>query len=177
MYIGIAVLVVVVIFIFIVNSLIMKNNMVKNAASGIDVQLKKRFDLVPNLVAAVRRYLEHESETLTRIAELRAGGKASPAELDRELSGALRNVMVQVERYPDLKASANMEQLQRSLNEIEEQLSAARRSYNAAATDFNNAITMFPGCLFAGMLKYSKVELFTIPEAEKANVDVGKLFG
>ncbi len=173
---SIIILVLVVVFIFIVNSLIMKSNMVKNAAAGVDVQLKKRFDLVPNLVASVKRYLEHESETLTRITELRNSGRATPAELDRELTGALRQVMIQVENYPDLKASDNMTQLQRSLNEIEEQLAAARRAYNAAATDFNNAITMFPGVMFAGMLKFSKVELFSIPEAEKANVNVGELF-
>lgn len=175
---GIIVLVFVVVFIFIFNSLIMKRNMVDNAMALIDAYLKKRCDLIPNLVAAAAQYMKHESETLTNIAELRTKARsvAEKSELDGKLTGSLRKFMVQVEAYPELKASGNIMHLQTSLNEIEEQLAAARRTYNSAVTDFNNAIQMFPGCLFAPMMRLSKRELFTIPEAEKQNVDVNALF-
>ena len=175
---GIIVLVFVVVFIFIFNSLIMKRNMVDNAMALIDAYLKKRCDLIPNLVAAAAQYMKHESETLTNIAELRTKARsvAEKSELDGKLTGSLRKFMVQVEAYPELKASGNIMHLQTSLNEIEEKLAAARRTYNSAVTDFNNAIQMFPGCLFAPMMRLSKRELFTIPEAEKQNVDVNALF-
>ncbi len=175
---GIIVLVFVVLFIFIFNSLIMKRNLVDNAMALIDAYLKKRCDLIPNLVAAAAKYMQHESETLTRIAEMRSQAKSvgDKSDLDRQMTGSLRNFMVQLEAYPDLKASENIMQLQAALNEIEEQLAAARRTYNSAVTDFNNAIQMFPGCFFAPMMRLSKRELFTIPEAEKANVDVKALF-
>ena len=175
---GIIVLVFVVVFIFIFNSLIMKRNMVDNAMALIDAYLKKRCDLIPNLVAAAAQYMKHESETLTNIAELRTKARsvAEKSELDGKLTGSLRKFMVQVEAYPELKASGNIMHLQTSLNEIEEQLAAARRTYNSAATDFNNAIQMVPGCFFAPMMRLKKRELFTIPEAEKANVDVNALF-
>ena len=175
---GIIILVFVVVFIFIFNSLIMKRNMVDNAMALIDAYLKKRCDLIPNLVAAASQYMKHESETLTRIAEMRTQAKsvAEKSDLDRQLTGSLRNFMVQLEAYPDLKASESIMHLQSSLNEIEEQLAAARRTYNSYVTDFNNAIQMIPGCFFAPLMRLSKRELFTIPENEKANVDVKALF-
>lgn len=176
--IGIIVLVFVVLFIFIFNSLIMKRNMVDNAMALVDAYLKKRCDLIPNLVAAASQYMQHESETLSKIAEMRSQARTVPekSDLDRQMTGSLRSFMVQLEAYPDLKASENIMHLQTSLNEIEEQLAAARRTYNSAVTDFNNAIEMVPGCFFAPMMRLSKRELFTIPEAEKANVNVNALF-
>ena len=176
--IGIIVLVFVVLFIFIFNSLIMKRNMVDNAMALVDAYLKKRCDLIHNLVAAASQYMQHESETLSKIAEMRSQAKTvtEKSDLDRQMTGSLRSFMVQLEAYPDLKASENIMHLQTSLNEIEEQLAAARRTYNSAVTDFNNAIEMVPGCFFAPMMRLSKRELFTIPEAEKANVDVNALF-
>jgi len=179
MILGIIVLAVVVVAIFIFNSLIMKRNMVDNAFGCIDAQLKKRFDLIPNLVAAASRYMKHESATLAQVTAQRAGANASVAEKSQEdcaVTAALRNFMVSVEAYPDLKASENIMQLQRSLNEIEEQLAAARRAYNSAVTDYNNAIQMVPGCFFAGFMRLSRRDLFTIPDAERANVNVAELF-
>lgn len=175
---GIIILVFVVVFIFIFNSLIMKRNMVDNAMALIDAYLKKRFDLIPNLVAAASQYMKHESETLSKIAEMRSNAKSvsEKSDLDRQLTGSLRKFMIHVEAYPDLKASENIMHLQTTLNEIEEQLAAARRTYNSAATDFNNAIQMVPGCFFAPLMRLSKRELFTIPEEEKVNVDVNALF-
>lgn len=176
--IGIIIVVAIVFFIFMFNSLTMKRNMVDNAFAAIDAQLKKRFDLIPNLVASASKYMEHESQTLSQIAEMRSNAStvAEKSALDAKLTGSLRNFMVQVEAYPDLKASDSIAMLQTSLNEIEAQLAAARRTYNSAVTEFNNAIQMFPGCLFAPMMNLQKRDLFEIPEEERQNVDVDALF-
>lgn len=165
------------------NSLIGKKNQVKNAFAGMDVQLKKRYDLIPNLVNTVKTYMNHEKETLEKITELRgqaiAGGQLSNSErvdLDNQITKGLSGIMVQVENYPDLKANTNFIDLQRSLNEIEEQISASRRAYNASVTDFNNAIEMFPGNLFKGPMNLTRQTLFEIPETQRESVDVGQLF-
>lgn len=172
----------IVLFVIIVyNSLAAKKANVQNAFAGIDVQLKKRCDLVPNLVSSVKAYMKHEAGTLEKLTELRtrAATATDPAErlsLDKELSGALKNVMVQVEAYPDLKSSANVEQLQRSLNEIEEQISASRRAYNSAVTDYNLAIRIFPNNLLAGMFGFTETTLFEAAPEERTNPNVGDLF-
>ena len=142
------VIVVVVLFavIFIYNSLISKKNQVKNVFGTIDALLKKRYDLLPNLVAMVKAYMQHEKDLLREITEMRAkavSGRMSDDEqvvLDNKLSKMLGGIMVAVENYPDLKANENFMQLQRTMNELEEQISAARRAYNAAVTNFNNAV-------------------------------------
>jgi LemA protein len=137
-------------FIVTYNSLVGKKNQVENAFASIDAMLKKRYDLIPNLVATVKQYAKHESGTLTEITELRAkamsGGLSSDeqVQVNNQITKAMGGIMVAVENYPELKANENFLQLQRSLNEIEEQISAARRAYNASVTDFNNAIEMFP---------------------------------
>ncbi len=177
-------LLVVVGFILIYNGLVRKKNQVENAFSGMDVMLKKRFDLIPNLVATVKQYMKHEADTLTKITDMRAGAisPAAPAGgpervgLENQLTRALGNVMVAVENYPQLKADANFRQLQGSLNEIEEQISAARRSYNASVVDLNNAIEMFPSSIVASMMGYVRREMFEIPQAQRENVNVGALF-
>jgi len=164
------------------NSLVGKKNAVENAFASIDVYLKKRYDLVPNLVAAVKEYMKHEAGTLERITALRARA-ADPAlstddkvALNNELGAALGGIRVAVEAYPQLKANENFMQLQRSLNEIEDQLAASRRAFNAAVTDFNNAVEMFPTNLLAGPMGYRRRPLFETPETERANVNVGGLF-
>ena len=167
--------------IVIYNSLAAKRANVQNAFAGIDVQLKKRCDLIPNLVSSVQAYMKHESGTLEKLTELRtrAAAATDPAEriaLDKELSGAMKGLMVQVESYPDLKASANMIQLQKSLNEIEEQISASRRAYNAAVTDYNLAIRIFPNNLFAGMFGHTGATLFEAAAEDHVNPNVGDLF-
>lgn len=168
--------------IMVYNGLIRKKNEVDNAFGGIDVQLKKRYDLIPNLVATVQQYASHEKELLEKVTQLRAraiGGNLSNDEkvdIDNQISGALRSIMVSVENYPDLKASENFLNLQRSLNEVESQISAARRSYNAAVTDFNNGIETFPGNLMAGMMGLTRKQVFEIPETERQNVNVKDLF-
>ncbi|MBU1701464.1 LemA family protein [bacterium] len=174
---------VVLITIFIMyNSLIGKKNQVENAFAGIDTLLKKRYDLIPNLVSAVKQYMKHEAGVLTEITELRAkatSGTLSSDEavdLNNKIGRALGGIMVAVENYPDLKASENFQQLQRTLNEVEEQISAARRSFNASVTDFNNAVEMFPTNIMAGMMGYKRRQLFEIPESERQNPNVGDLF-
>jgi LemA protein len=164
------------------NRLIGRRNMVENAFGGIDAQLKMRYDLVPNLVAAVKQYMQHEAGTLQRLTELRAkaiGGGLSTDEqvtLNNELGRSLRGILVAVENYPQLRASENIQQLQRSLNEVEDRLSAARRAFNAAVTDYNNAVEMFPTNVIAGMMGLRRRAVFEVPEAERQNVNVGELF-
>lgn len=165
------------------NGLVGKRNAVENAFGAVDAILKKRYDLIPNLVAAVQRYLQHEKGLLETVTGLRAkavaGGLSGDetVDLNNRLNRALGGIMVAVENYPDLKASANFLDLQRSLNEVEEQLSAARRAFNAAVTDFNNAVEMFPGNVVAGPFGFRRRAVFEIPEAERANVSVKELFG
>ncbi len=164
------------------NGLIRKKNEVNNAFGGIDVQLKKRYDLIPNLVSTVQQYASHEKELLEKVTNLRSqavSGNLSNdnrVNLDNQISGALRSLMVSVENYPDLKANTNFLDLQRALNETESQISAARRAYNAAVTDFNNGIETFPGNLMASSMNLSRKEVFEIPETEKQNVNVKDLF-
>lgn len=164
------------------NNLVRKRNEVDNAFGGMDVQLKKRYDLIPNLVATVKQYATHEKELLTQVTEMRAkatSGTLSSDErvaLDNQISAGMKSIMVAVENYPDLKASENFVNLQRTLNEVESQISAARRTYNAVITDFNNAIQTFPSNIIAGMMKLQRKEVFVIPEAERQNVNVKNLF-
>jgi len=184
MIIGLIVLVVLAVIVFgAYNSLVGKKNTVENAFGSIDVMCKKRYDLIPNLVASVKQYAAHESGTLEKVTALRnqaAAGNLSPDEtvqLNNQLTHALGKLMVTVEAYPDLKANESFIQLQRALNETEEQLSASRRAFNAAVTDFNNAVEMFPSNIMAGMMKYTRRQLFEAAETERKNVDVGQLFG
>ncbi|HPR61208.1 MAG TPA: LemA family protein, partial [Prolixibacteraceae bacterium] len=125
------------VFVFMYNNLIRKRNEVDNAFGGMDVQLKKRYDLIPNIVATVKQYATHEKELLTKVTEMRAkatSGNISNEEkvaLDNQISAGMKSIMVAVENYPDLKANENFMNLQRTLNEVESQISAARRTYNA----------------------------------------------
>lgn len=174
--------VILLIFIGIYNNLIRKKNEVENAFGGMDVQLKKRYDLIPNLVATVKQYATHEMELLTKVTELRAkvtSGNLSNDEkvsLDNQISAGMQGIMVAVENYPELKANENFMNLQRSLNEVESQISASRRTYNATVTDFNNSIETFPSSIVAGFMKLKHKEVFEIPDAERANVNVNQLF-
>jgi len=174
--------VVVVIAILMYNSLIGKKNQVDNIFGGVDAVLKKRFDLIPNLVASVSQYMEHEKSTLEKITELRAQAMKpgisddQKIALDAKLSSALGAINIAMEAYPDLKANENVMHLQRSLNEAEEQISAARRAYNQTVTDLNNAIEMFPTNLMASFMNLQPKKVFEITVNERQNVDIGVLF-
>ena len=178
--IGIGVLFLLVLLMY--NSFVQKRNDADKAFAMIDAQLKKRFDLIPNLVGAVKAYMAHERDTLEKITALRAkalspdvSGQERVA-FGAEASGLLHRIMVQAEKYPELKASANFLQLQRALNEVEEQLSAARRTFNAAVTEYNNSIQMFPNFIFAGIFGFQRRELFAAQEEERVNPNVSGFF-
>jgi LemA protein len=171
-----------IIIVLMYNSLVRSKNDVENAFGGMDVQLKKRYDLIPNLVETVKQYAGHEKELLENVTKLRAkvtDGQLSSDEkvaLDNQISKSIGGIMVAVENYPDLKASENFINLQRTLNEVESQISASRRAYNASVTDYNNAVETFPKNIMAGMMNYKRKEVFVIQEVERQNVDVSKLF-
>jgi len=164
------------------NSLIGKKNQVDNIFAGVDAVLKKRYDLIPNLVASVERYMEHEKSTLEKITEFRSSAMKpgisndQKIALDAKLTAALGSINVAIENYPDLKANENVMHLQRSLNEIEEQISAARRAYNQAVTDLNNAIEMFPTNIIASWMRLERKAVFEITADERKGVDVNALF-
>jgi LemA protein len=164
------------------NSLIGKKNQVDNIFAGVDAVLKKRYDLIPNLVASVSQYMEHEKSTLEKVTEYRAQAMKpgisdeQKIALDAKLTSALGAINIAMEAYPDLKANENVMHLQRSLNEIEEQISAARRAYNQAVTDLNNAIEMFPTNLIAGWMNLQRRAVFEITVTERQNIDVDALF-
>lgn len=176
---GVAVFIIV---IFIYNSLIAKKNQVKNVFGTIDALLKKRYDLLPKLVSTVKAYMEHEKSLLREITEMRSkavSGQLSDdekVELDNKVAKTLRGIMVAVENYPDLKANQNFLQLQRTMNEIEEQISAARRAYNAAVTAYNNAVEMFPTNFVASAMGYRLKKVFEISPDQRQDIDAGKLF-
>lgn len=182
MIIVIIIVVILLIGIFFYNSLIAKKNQVTNAFSAIDVMLKKRFDLIPNLVEVVKQYTTYEQGTLTKIVELRAKAisgnvsNAEKAELDAQLSSSMKGLMVSVENYPDLKANTNFINLQTTWTESEEQIAAARRTYNSSVTDYNNSIMMFPGSLFAGMLNFQPIAVLEAAAEERKNISAKELF-
>lgn len=169
-------------WILIYNSLIGRKNEVENIFGSMDTLLKKRFDLVPNLVATASRYLEHEKGILENVTALRAQGmrpnlsEVNTIAIDQQMSASLGALTVAVENYPELKANEEMIHLQQSLFEIEEQISAARRAYNQTVTDYNNAIEMFPSSIVASSMHLLRKEVFEIPLAERQNVDVNALF-
>lgn len=164
------------------NGLIRKRNQVTNAFSAIDVMLKKRYDLLPNLVETVKQYMSYEESTLTKITSLRTqagSGQLSNAEkidLDKQIGSAVSGMMLTVENYPDLKANQNFMNLQTTWTESEEQIAAARRNYNASVTAYNNGIMMFPGNMFAGMLGYQTVAVIENTAEERKNMSAKDLF-
>ena len=160
------------------NGLIQSRNKVKNAWSQIDVQLQRRFDLIPNLVEAVKGYMSHESDTLTKVTELRtswanASTVHEKAELDNQLSGALKTIMAVSENYPELKANQNFSELQEELRNTENKISYARQFYNDSVTMYNTKIELVPTNIIAGIFKFQAEELFkTDSEEARKNVKV-----
>lgn len=171
----IVIIVILIILVLVYNFLVGKRNKVKNAFSSIDVMLKKRFDLIPNLYDLVKKYMEHESGILEKITALRSNlSKKEISENERieqykEMDDLINQVNLIAENYPDLKASNNFLQLQGTLSDIEEQISAARRTYNANATEYNIHIELFPINLFAFILGFRKYKLFEAEEYEKVS--------
>ncbi len=156
------------------NSLVKLRNNRENAFANIDVQLKQRFDLVPQLVATVKGYATHEKELLERITLARTTGMTATTiddkmKADNMLSSALAGLKISVEAYPDLKANNNFLQLQGELSDIENKLAAVRRYFNTATRELNNAVQTFPGVLIAGMFGFKKEAMYEVaPEERKA---------
>ena len=174
--------VIILILVYMYNTLISRKNQVENIFGSVDAVLKKRFDLIPNLVSSVQQYMSHEKDLLEKITQWRSQAMKpnlsdeQKIDLDQKMSSALGSIMVAVENYPDLKANENIMHLQRTLTEVEAQISAARRAYNQAVTDYNNTIEMFPTNIMAGWMRYSRKAVFETAEHERQNVNVKELF-
>ena len=178
----IIVVVVISFVISIYNNLVGLKQKVKNGWSQIDVQLQRRFDLIPNLVETVKGYMEHESDVLTKVAELRtswasASSVKEKSELDTQLSGALKTIMAVSENYPELKANENFSQLQEELQNTENKIAFSRQFYNDIATKYNTKLEVVPSNIIASMFHFEPVELFEAESQEarkNVKVDFGK---
>lgn len=161
------------------NGLVKLRNMAQEAWSGIDVQLKRRSDLVPNLVETVKGYASHEKTTLDQVTQARtavvnAGGGDTEERLKAEnmLTSSLRSLFAVAEAYPDLKANTNFLQLQDQLSKIEDEIQMARRYYNGSARNLNNSVQQFPGMLIAGPMGFKIMPYYEADEAERVNPKV-----
>ena len=157
---SVAVLVPIIAVIVIKNGLIAKENQVENAFASVDVMLKKRFDLIPQLTSCVSGYMTHEKELLEKLTALRSGSRDTEAlaQGNHELQSQFSQFLIKAEAYPDLKASDQFMMLQRSMNEMEEQLAASRRTYNMSIEIFNNAVLQFPSSVIANRNNLTKKE-------------------
>ena len=175
----IALIIVVAIVIFIIttyNGLVKSRLKVKNAWSQIDVQLQRRFDLIPNFIETVKGYMTHEKETLTKVTELRslwAGANSvnEKAELNNQLSDTLKTIMAISENYPDLKANQNFLDMQEELRNTENKISFSRQFYNDTVTIYNTKLEIFPSNIIAGWFKFTQETLFAA-ESEEARKNV-----
>jgi len=159
------------------NSLVRLRNKVDEAWADIDTQLKRRYDLIPNIVETVKGYAKHEADTLEEVTKARTAAMGAKSLQDKEqaenvLTGALKSIFALAEQYPDLKANENFLDLQKTLAEIEEHIQMSRRYYNATVRDFNTKIQVFPNNLIAGPLGFSKKDFFQASDEEKKNVKV-----
>jgi len=157
--------------IFIYNKFIRLRNMVEEGWSGIEVQLKRRSNLIPNLLETVKGYMGHERELLSKVTELRSQSMqertvGEKARLEEKLSRSLANVFAVAEGYPELKANQNFSELQAELAEIEEQIQLARRYYNGTVRNLNIQVESFPGNIIAGIFKFTRAEFFEIEDPD-----------
>lgn len=171
------IVVIAVIFIGMYNRFIALKNQCDESWSGIDVQLKRRYDLIPNVIETVKGYAKHEKETLENVITARnramsAATVEDRAEAEKTLAGSLKTVFALTESYPELKANQGFVELQKTLADIENNIQNARRYYNAVVRDFNTMCETFPSVLIAGMFAFSKKAYFEINEAERENIKV-----
>ncbi len=162
------------------NGFVSLRNRAKEAWSDIDVQMKRRYDLIPNLVEAVKGYAAHESKTLeevtaARTAAMNAGSVGERAQAENMLTGALKSLFAVSEAYPDLKANTNFLELQRELSDTENKIMASRRFYNTTVQSLNTAIEQFPGNVIAGSFGFTGMDLFQLTESEQAAKDPVKV--
>jgi len=176
LFVVLAVIVLIIFFIIgIYNSLVRLRNQVKNAWAQIDVQLKRRHDLIPNLVETAKGYMKHERETLENITNARSkamGADTIPekSQAEGKLSGAMSKFFLVVENYPDLKANTNFLALQEELTSTENKIAFSRQAYNDQVLFFNNKIEMFPSSVIAGMFNFKQAEFFEIEDAAERDV-------
>lgn len=154
------------------NMLVRNKNLVNESWSGIDVQLKRRYDLVPNLIETVKGYAAHEKGvfekvTQARAAAISAGGVSEKGQAENALAQTIRSLFAVAENYPDLKASQNFQELQKNLNEIEAEIQGARRYYNGCVRDYNIAIQVFPNNVVSGMFGFTSRDFFELEGAEE----------
>lgn len=179
---AIAIIILVVVVLLVIWGVSLYNNLVKlknnreNAFANIDVQLKQRHDLVPQLVSTVKGYATHEREVLQRVTEARtaamgATGINDKINAENALTSALAGLKVSLEAYPDLKANQNFMHLQTELSDLENKLAAARRFFNSTTRELNNAVETFPSNIFAKMFKFGKEPMFEIPQEERTVYD------
>ena len=166
-------IIIVVAIIHMYNNLVGLRNRVKNSYAQIDVQLKRRNDLIPNLVETVKGYASHEKGVLEEVTKARTGVmNASTVEeasaADNQLTGALKTLFAVAENYPDLKANSNFQQLQAELTDTEDKISYARQFYNDVVLKYNNACQKFPSSILAGMFGFNEETYFQVPESETA---------
>lgn len=178
MYIIIGVVVVLLVLVLVTyNSLIQLRNKVKEAFSTMDVYLKKRYDLIPNLVDIVKGYAKHETDTLQEVTKMRVntqkGDLDSAIDSEVKIGDALQSLLVVVEKYPDLKANTNFLDLQERLSKMEEEIAFSRRYYNGSVREYNNKCQMFPFNLIAGMFGFKALPMYQVEsEQERKVVDV-----
>jgi LemA protein len=158
------------------NGLVRLRNNRENAFADIDVQLKQRHDLIPQLVEAVKGYTKHESDTLIKLTQARTAAMSAKdidqkIDAENQLSAALNGLRVSVEAYPDLKASTNFMQLQEEMADIENKLAAVRRYFNSATKEYNNQVETFPANIFAGMFGFRREKMFDVGEQQRAQLD------
>lgn len=164
------------------NTIIGRKNNVDKSFAGIEALLKKRYDLIPNIVETVKVYMGFEKDLLTNITDLRsraitaASNDKDRFDIENQLTKSLGGLKVAVENYPDLKTSQNFMQLQGSWNDLEEQIAASRISFNATVTDYNNAVQKFPSNIVAYLMKFEPKTMFEIPETERQNISAKELF-
>lgn len=173
----VVILVCILYFIFTNNKLIKLDNQIKEAFSTMDVYLKKRWDLIPNIVEVVKGYAKHEEKLLTEITEIRKStyNKMSVEEklnTNEDLSSKIANIMLLVENYPNLKVNENFKDLSKQLTKVEDEIAQSRKYYNATVRDFNNKIEMFPSNVVAMILGCKKARMFVIDATERENVKV-----
>lgn len=177
-YIIIAIIILIIIYVFaLYNSFVKLNNKVKEAFSTMDVYLKKRWDLIPNIVETVKGYAKHEKDTLKEVVELRnsAYDKMSDDEklkTNEQLSSGISKIMALAEAYPDLKANENFKDLSNQLIKVEDDIANSRKYYNGIVRIYNNKVEMFPSNIFAGLFGYKSKAMFEASANERENIKV-----
>ena len=175
--IGIIIVVIIAAIILIYNGLISKRNRVQDAWAQIDVQLKRRYDLIPNLINTVKGYAKYERSVLTQVTKLRAslinGSVEEKANANNQITTALKSIFAVAENYPDLKASQNFKELQEAIQETEDKIAFVRTSYNDYVMDYNNGLQQFPSSIFANTFHFQKFDYFkTDTDEEKKPINV-----